>query len=93
MSKWRADCQALIAKLTADLPADADWKAHKKVLWGRGYSAHLGTSWGKKMWSSEVRKHLAAVGGPATKHEVNYNTRLSFLEASGDIAFPFRKTQ
>ena len=49
MSVWRDDCQRLIAKLVADLPPEADWKERKKLLWGKGWEAHRGTSWGRKM--------------------------------------------
>lgn len=94
MSIWREDCQRLIAKLTADLPPDADWKARKKVLWGKGWEAHRGTSWGRKMWGREVRKHLAAHGGPGNHANPHPDTvaRLAALEESGDIVFPFRNS-
>lgn len=94
MSVWRDDCQRLIAKLVADLPPEADWKERKKLLWGKGWEAHRGTSWGRKMWGREVRKHLAAYGGPGSAGsppDPDVLARLESLEQSGEIYLPFRK--
>ena len=64
MSRWRWRAQRLIAELTRDLPETATLAERRKALWGKGYPAHEGTVWGRKMWGSEVRKYLAAHGDP-----------------------------
>lgn len=67
MSYWRARAQDLILSLVAELPDDATLADRKKALWGKGYNAHGNTSWGRKMWGAEVRKHLAVYGMPIKK--------------------------
>ena len=62
MSIWRDRAREHIARLTKDLPADATLADRKKALWGKGYPAHGGTSWGRKMWGKEVRLYLARHG-------------------------------
>lgn len=67
MSVWRARARQRIADLVVDLPADATIEQRRKALRGKGWDAHQGTSWGKKMWQQEVRAYLArhgAVFGP-----------------------------
>lgn len=85
MSVWRQRACDLIAKLTADLPADATLAQRRKALWGKGWEAHQGTRWGKKMWGSEVRKHLAR-HGDATIFDAP--TKIDWPE---HIHFPFRE--
>lgn len=85
MSIWRARCRELIAKLTAELPADATLAERKKALWGKGYPAHEGTTWGRKMWGREVRAYLARHGsscGHRTAEQVNWPDH---------VHFPFRE--
>jgi hypothetical protein len=62
VSYWRKEARALIAELTADLPADATLAQRRKALWGKGWPAHQGTSWGRKMWGKEVRAYLGRHG-------------------------------
>lgn len=62
MSVWRERAQSLIAELTRDLPSNATMAERRKALWGKGWQAHDGTRWGRKMWGSEVRKYLARHG-------------------------------
>lgn len=62
MSVWRDRSRRLIAQLVADLPADATIAQRRKALWGKGWEAHQGTSWGRKMWGKEVRLYLARHG-------------------------------
>lgn len=58
MSVWRDRVKALIAELVQDLPADATLAERRKALSGKGYPAHGGTAWGRKMWGQEVRRYL-----------------------------------
>lgn len=85
MSYWRARAQNLIATLTADLPADATLADRRKALWGKGYPAHGGTSWGRRMWGSEVRKHLARHGGEPVGNPQRP------IDWPADVHFPFRE--
>lgn len=61
-SEWRLRAKALIAEITRNIPAEALIEDRKKALWGKGWPAHQGTVWGRKMWGSEVRKYLARYG-------------------------------
>ena len=86
MSFWRQRARELIAKLTAELPADATLAQHRKALWGKGWEAHQGTRWGKKMWGFEVRKYLARHGdttGRISGKPVDWPEH---------VHFPFRET-
>lgn len=67
MSVWRERARRVIAKLTADLPADATVAERRKALWGKGWEAHQGTSWGRRMWGQEVRKYLGRHGDATAK--------------------------
>lgn len=84
MSYWRDQARKLIAELTKDLPEDATIEQRRKVLWGKGYPAHGGTSWGRKMWGKEVRLYLARHGDAIA--------RVSGTEPEwpADIAFPWK---
>ena len=85
MSVWRERARAQIAKLTADLPDDATLQQRRKALWGKGYDAHGGTVWGRKMWGQEVRKYLGRHGDSTASL-----TRQPNFKWPEDIAFPFR---
>lgn len=62
MSRWRDRARRRIAELTKDLPEDATLEQRRKALWGKGYPAHDGSNWGRKMWGKEVRAYLASYG-------------------------------
>ena len=83
MSEWRNRARARIAELVKDLPEDASLKERRKALWGKGYPAHQGTSWGRKMWGKEVRAYLGRFG------ETDRHGPL--FEFPSDISFPFRE--
>lgn len=85
MSRWREAARRRIAELVADLPADATLEQRRKALWGKGYPAHSGTVWGRKIWGQEVRKYLARHGGPVTP------SRQPAFQWPADIHFPFRE--
>lgn len=84
-SKWRAEARSLIKELVKDLPADATLKERRKALWGKGWPAHQGTSWGRKMWGQEVRAYLAAHGDPLGREN---RPEYKFPD---HIHFPFRE--
>lgn len=85
MSVWRERARRLIAELTADLPEAATVKERRKSLWGKGWRAHQGTAWGRKMWGQEVRKYLARHG------YVHGNaTRPGEFQFPDHVHFPFR---
>lgn len=84
MSAWRERARRLIAELTADLPATATIEQRRKLLWGRGWEAHQGTVWGRRMWGQEVRKHLAAHG------DTMGAARAAGFQWPADVHFPFR---
>lgn len=86
MSVWRARAQKRIAELTASLPADATLEQRRKALWGKGWEAHQGTVWGRKMWGQEVRAYLA-------RHGAVFGPRkgvISQFQFPDDVHFPFR---
>lgn len=85
MSVWRDRAQRLIAELTADLPAEATLAERRKVLWGKGYPAHGGTVWGRKMWGQEVRRYLARHGGAPLRSK---HPQFRFPD---HVYFPFRE--
>lgn len=62
MSRWRDRARSLIAELTRDLPATATVEERRKALWRKGWPAHEGAVWGRKMWGQEVRRYLAGYG-------------------------------
>lgn len=87
MSRWRSAARDRIAELTEELPADATLAERRKALRGKGYPAHLDTSWGKRVWGQEVAAYLGRHGD-------------SFGRVSGKttvfpahVHFPFRGTQ
>jgi hypothetical protein len=84
-SFWRARAQQLIAELTANLPADATLKQRRKVLRGKGWQAHQGTCWGRKMWGQEVRAYLARHGA-----EFGQGNATRAFEFPDHVHFPFR---
>jgi len=85
MSVWRDRAQQRIAELTAGLPADATLEQRRKALWGKGWEAHQGTVWGRKMWGQEVRAYLARHGaefGPSKAQRA--------FQFPDHVHFPFR---
>ncbi|WP_298174612.1 hypothetical protein [Novosphingobium sp.] len=84
MSRWRLRALEQIAELTRDLPETL--AERRKALWGKGYPAHEGTRWGRKMWGSEVRKYLAAHGDPTGRVSAK---PVAWPE---HIHFPFRES-
>lgn len=85
MSVWRERARGLIQKLTRDLPETATLSERRKALWGKGWPAHQGTVWGRKMWGQEVRKYLASHGDSYARG----TTRP--IDWPSDIHFPFRE--
>lgn len=83
MSVWRDRARRRIAELVADLPDDASLADRRKALWGKGFEAHRGTNWGRKMWGKEVRAYLV-------RHGAEPKTVAPGFEWPSDIAFPFR---
>ena len=86
MSVWRDRARQRIAELTADLPADATLAERRKALWGKGYAAHCGTSWGRRMWGKEVRAYLGRHGDALA----STTTRKGFAFPD-HVHFPFRE--
>ena len=85
MSYWRERARWRIAELTRDLPADATLAERRKALWGKGYLAHQGTNWGRRMWGKEVRKYLASHGDSYARGTTQQ------VKWPADIHFPFRE--
>lgn len=85
MSVWRERARRRIAALTADLPETATLAERKKALRGKGWEAHQGTMWGRKMWGQEVRKYLARHGDP-----LGNATRRGEFPFPEHVHFPFR---
>jgi hypothetical protein len=86
MSVWRAAARARIAELVRDLPADATLQQRRKALWGKGWQAHQGTVWGRKMWGQEVRAYLARHGA-----EFDPSKAAREFQFPEHVHFPFRE--
>lgn len=84
-SEWRLRAKALIARLTAELSEDATVEERRKTLWGKGWSAHHGTVWGRKIWGQEVRKYLARHGD---KRAYSVDPQFQWPD---HVHFPFRE--
>jgi hypothetical protein len=76
----------VIAKVDAQLPADATLKQRKAALKEVAYNYHGGTYWGRKMWGQECRKYLERHGQPPrAPRPVEASPRFA-----DDIVFPYR---
>jgi hypothetical protein len=87
----------MIEDTMSKLPADATLGDRRKALKRRASEFHLGTSWGKKVWSRECRKYLEREQGLPPLSEAGPNPPRSQVgrkllagQLSGDIIFPFR---
>lgn len=92
-SDWGADARGFIADATKDLPETATLKERRAALRTVGTTYHMGTSWGRKVWSRECRKYLERHGLdplPSRKVEDTRQPRLVAALDRGDIIFPFR---
>lgn len=90
-ANWKADAQLYIREATKDLPPDADLTEHRRALRKVASDFHCGTSWGKKVWSIEARKHLEKHGlPPRTVADASPQSKLFQRASSGDIIFPYR---
>ena len=85
MSVWRDRARRLIAELTRDLPETATVTERRKALWGKGHPAHGGTSWGRRMWGSQVRKYLGRHGDQRCAKPA------PLIKWPADVCFPFAK--
>jgi hypothetical protein len=93
-ANWGADARHYIAEATKHLPETATIKERRSALRGHRDRFSLGTKWGEKVWSREVRKYLEKHGlPPKTVHTASQNSRLHQRLKSGDIVFPFRGEQ
>lgn len=88
---WKADARYYIADATKELPADATLKQRRSALRKVASKFHMGTKWGKKVWSREVRRYLEQHGLPPIRPDTAspYSKMRQRLEA-GEITFPFR---
>lgn len=90
-SDWGAAARAEISARMAELPADASLEDRRKALRKDATLFHGGTSWGRKVWSREVRKYLEGHGlPPRTPADASPQSKLHARLQSGDISFPFR---
>lgn len=88
-SDWKGEAQSFIRQATAALPADATLKQRRSALRKVAHDFHLGTSWGAKAWSREVRKYLEQHGlEPLHPKPVEDSPRFA-----DDIIFPFRQQE
>lgn len=88
---WGAAARAEIAERMAGLPAGASLDTRRKALRKDATLFHGGTSWGRKVWSREVRKYLEQHGlPPRTVADISPQSKLHRRLESGDISFPFR---
>lgn len=88
---WGKDARGFIAEATENLPESATLRERRAALRTVGTSFHMGTSWGKKVWSRECRKYLEKHGlPPRTVANASPQSKLFAKAKSGDITFPFR---
>lgn len=81
-SDWQAAAKREIARLMADVPADADWQERRKILRAGASGFHGGTSWGRRVWSKHCKAYLALQGKPQPPQAAPL--------FAADIIFPFR---
>lgn len=90
-SDWGSACRAYIAELDEQMPKGATLDERRKRLRQAAWNFHGGTSWGRKVWSREVRKYLEQHGlPPRTVADISSQSKLHRRLESGDISFPFR---
>lgn len=89
-SRWADEAQRCIAAFVRDLPDGASLEERRKLLRSRAHYFHGGTSWGKKVWSREARRHLEMHGLMPRRVEDAKQPRLEAALERGDIIFPFR---
>jgi hypothetical protein len=90
-SDWGAAARSYIAERIAELPDDAGLEDRRSALRKDATLFHGGTSWGRKVWSREVRKYLEQHGlPPRTVADISPQSKLHQRTQSGDITFPFR---
>lgn len=88
---WAKDARAFIAEATGELPPEATVKERRAALRTVGWKFHMGTSWGKRVWSRECRKYLELHGLPPRELVDTSPQSKAFTKLhSGDIIFPFR---
>jgi hypothetical protein len=93
-ANWGNDARGFIADATKDLPETATIKERRAALRTVGWQFHMGTSWGKKVWSRECRKYLERHGlnplPQRTVADISPQSKLFQRTQRGDIIFPFR---
>lgn len=59
---WMDDARAVIRRVHAELPADADLSARKRALRAACPGYFRQTSWGRKVWPKAVKEYLKPYG-------------------------------
>lgn len=59
---WRGAAEAIIGRVHANLPADADLASRKKALRQARPYEFSQTSWGRKVWQKAQRSYLVKHG-------------------------------
>lgn len=58
MTSWMDEARAVIARVHAGLPADADLATRKRALRAACPGHFRQTSWGRKVWPKAVKEYL-----------------------------------
>lgn len=91
MRDWQREVHNHIAHAVKDLPPDATLKDRRAALRKEAPVFHLGTSWGKRVWSKAARKYLEQHGLPKrTLADVPVTSKQHIKIVQPDITFPFR---
>lgn len=87
---WGVDARMYIEDATKELPETASVQERRAALRKVGGLYHMGTSWGKKVWSRECRKYLERHGLDPLAVEDTHQPRLKAALDRGDVIFPYR---
>lgn len=64
MRNWQFEAPLWIADAVKDLPPEATLKERRAALNKVAGAFHMGTSWGRRVWSKHARAHLEQHGLP-----------------------------
>lgn len=89
---WAERAQRFIASIELTMPSGTTLKVMRRALRSHAHEFHGGTSWGKKIWSRESRRHLEKHYGLPPRTPLPLDPLFAKLNAP-DIIFPFRNKE
>lgn len=91
---WLDCARSAIEDVHATLPADASLKQRRSALNAAAERFHMGTSWGRKVWSRAAREYLERHGlAPRNPRDASPQSKLYDRLKSGDVVLMGQLTQ